>query len=70
MFAHLCCMISAVGSTKHFYSKTNQMHQCLKFIYFGMSLYMFWTVVPSIISSSILYIQHQAYVIQVMLTAC
>jgi len=41
----------------YFYSKTNKMHQCLKFIYFGMTLYMFRTVFPSIISSSSLYIR-------------
>jgi len=33
------------------------MRQCIKFIYFGVALYMFWTVFPSIISSSRLYIQ-------------
>ena len=38
------------------YSKTNQMHQCIKFIYFRKTLYMFWTVFPSVISSSRLYI--------------
>jgi len=51
-------------------SKTNQMHQCLKFIYFGMTLYMFRTVFPSIISSSRLYIQQQAFVKQTLLSAC
>jgi len=40
-----------------FYSKTNQMHQYLKYILCGMTLYMFRTVSPSIISSSRLYIQ-------------
>ena len=39
------------------YSKTNQMHQCIKFILFGVTLYMFRTVFLSIISSSSLYIQ-------------
>jgi len=47
------------------YSKTNQMHQFLKFIFFGTTLYMFRTVFPSIIRSSRLYIQHQVYGIQV-----
>ena len=35
------------------------MHQCIKFIYFRKTLYMFRTAVPSIISSSRLYIQQQ-----------
>jgi len=39
-----------------FYSKNNQMHQRLKFIYFGMTLYMFRTVFSSIIRSSRLYV--------------
>ena len=38
------------------------MHQCIKLFYFGMKLYMFLTVFPSIIRSSRLYIQQQAYV--------
>ena len=46
------------------------MQQCLKFIYFGMTLYMFRTVFPSIIRSSKLYIQQQTYVKQILLTAC
>ena len=37
--------------------------------YFGMTLYMFRTVFPSIIRSSRLYIQQQAYVKQILLTA-
>jgi len=41
----------------YFYSKTNWMHQCIKFILFGVTLYMFRTVFPSIISSSRLHIQ-------------
>ena len=45
------------------------MDQCLKFIYFGMTLYVFRTVFPSIIGSSRLYIQQQAYVNQILLTA-
>jgi len=40
-----------------FYSKANQMHQCLKFILFGVTLYMFRTVFPSIIRNSKLYIE-------------
>jgi len=43
------------------------MRQCIKFIYFGMTLYMFRTVFPSIISSSRLYIQQQAFVKQILL---
>ena len=38
--------------------------------YFGMTLYMFRTVFLSIIRSSRLYIQQQAYVRQVLLSAC
>jgi hypothetical protein len=38
------------------------MHLFLKFIYFCITLYMFRTVFPSIIRSSGLYIQQQAYV--------
>jgi len=47
---------------KHFYSKTNQMHN---FRVYWMSLYTFRTVFPSIIRSSRLYTQLQVYVIQV-----
>ena len=36
--------------------------------YFGMTLYMFRTVFPSIIRSSRLYIQQQAYVRQILLS--
>jgi hypothetical protein len=36
----------------YFYSKTNQMHQFLTFVYFWITLYMFRTVFPSIIRSS------------------
>jgi len=36
--------------------------------YFGMTLYMFRTVFPSIIRSSRLYIQQQAYVQQILLS--
>ena len=38
--------------------------------YFGMTVYMFWTVFPSIIRSSWLYIQQQAYVKKILLSAC
>jgi len=38
--------------------------------YFGMTLYMFRTVFPSIIRSSRLYIQKQAFVKQILLSAC
>jgi len=37
--------------------------------YFAMTLYMFWTVFPSIISSSRLYIQQHAFVKQILPTA-
>jgi len=40
-------------------------------IYFiGVTLYMFRTVFPSIIRSSKLYVQQQAYVKQILLSAC
>jgi len=38
--------------------------------YFGLTLYMFRTVVPSIIRSSRLYIHLQAYAKQILLSAC
>jgi hypothetical protein len=41
------------------------MQQFLKFIYFDLTLYMFRTTFPSIIRSSGLYIQQQAYVNEV-----
>ena len=53
----------------YFYSKTNQMHQCIKFILFGVTQYMFRTVFPSIISRFRLYIQQQAYVKQILQSA-
>jgi len=46
------------------------MHQCIKFILFRVTLYMFRTVFPFIISSSRLYIQQQAYVKRILLSAC
>ena len=46
------------------------MHQCIKLIYFGMALYMFRAVFPSVIKSSRLYIQQQAYVKQILLCDC
>jgi hypothetical protein len=46
------------------------MHQLLKFIYFGVTLYVFRTVFLSIIRSSRLYIQQQVYVKQILLPAC
>jgi len=50
----------------YFYSKTNQMNNISNLSYFGTTLYMFWTVFPSIIRSLRLYIQHQVHVIQVL----
>jgi hypothetical protein len=58
MFAEPCIVI-------YFYSITNQMHNISNLFYFG-TLYTFWTVSPSIISSLRLYKQHQVYVIQVL----
>ena len=51
----------------YFYGETNQMHNTANIFYFGTTLNMFWTVSPSIIRSLRLYIQHQVYVIQVLL---
>jgi len=45
------------------------MHQFFNF-FFVLALYMLRTVFPSIIRSLRLYIQHQVYVIQILLTAC
>jgi hypothetical protein len=56
--------------TTYFYSKTNQMHNISNLFYYGTILYMFRKVSPSIIRSLRLYIQHQVYVIQVLLSAC
>ena len=47
--------------------------RCISFsnlFYFVVALYIFRTVFPSIIMSLRLYIQHQAYVTQILLTAC
>ena len=53
----------------YFYSNTNYMHQYLKFILIGVTLYMFRTVLPSIIRS--LKTVHIATgVCQILLTAC
>jgi len=60
MFAGLFIVI-------YFYSKTNQMHNISNLFSFGTTIYMFRTVSPSIIRSLRLYIQHQVYVIQVLL---
>jgi len=46
----------------YFHSKTNQMHNVSGLFIFGLTLYMFQTVFPSIIRSSRLYIHHQVYV--------
>jgi len=54
----------------YFYSKTNPMHNISNLFYFGTTLYMFRTVFPSIIRSVRLYIQHQVYVKQILMTAC
>jgi len=54
----------------HFYSKTNYMHNISNLFYLGTALYMIRTVSPSIIICLRLYIQHQVYVVQVLLSAC
>jgi len=43
------------------------MHNISNLFYFGTTFYMFRTVSPSIIRSLRLYIQHQVYVIQVIM---
>ena len=58
---------SGVNKVFGFYSKTNQMHNISNLFYFGAKIYMFLTVFSSIIKSLRLYIQHQVYVIQVLL---
>jgi hypothetical protein len=57
----------AVYRVIYFYSKTHQMHNIANSFYFGTTLYTFRTISPSIIRSLRLYIQHQVYVIQVIL---
>ena len=57
------------NSQCNFYSKINKVHQFITLFYFGMTLYMFRTVFPFIIRSSRIYMQQQAYVKQIMLTA-
>ena len=42
----------------------------LIYFIFGVTLYMFRTVPPPVIRSSRLYIQQQAYVKQILLSAC
>jgi len=51
MFVGPCIVI-------YFYSKINQMHNISNLFYFGITLFMFQTVSPSIIRSLRLYIQH------------
>jgi len=51
-------------SKNYFYSKTNQMQIISHLSYFGTTLYMFRTVLPSIVKSLRLYIQH--HTIQVL----
>jgi len=52
-----------------FNSQTNEMHQFLIFILFdfGVALYVFRTVFPSIIRSQTLCIRHQVYVKQILI---
>ena len=53
----------------YFYSKTNEMHQFSNLFHFRITLYMFRTVLPSIIRSLRLYIQQQAFAKQILLLA-
>jgi len=59
---------SIISSSRLYIQLSNR--YCCLLAYFGMTLYMFRTVFPSIISSSRLYIQQQAYVKQILLSAC
>jgi len=65
-FHETCHCGPAVKEMLSFYSKTNKMHNISILLYFGITLYMFRTVFPSIIRNLRLYIQHQVYVIQVL----
>ena len=61
------------NTTNHiffFYGKTNEMHHFLKFILSCNTTLHVSEVFPSIIRSLRLYIQHQVYVKQILLTAC
>ena len=58
-----CLQADYIASTAKPTRCTNVSNLC----YFGMTLYMFRTVFPSIIRSSRLYIQQQAYVKQILL---
>jgi hypothetical protein len=53
-----------------FYSKPTRSTNVTNLFCFGMTHYMFRTVFPSIIRSSRLYIQQQAFVKQILLFAC
>jgi hypothetical protein len=50
--------------------KPNRRTNVSNLFYFGVTLYMFHTVFLSIIRSSRLYIQQQAFVKQILLSAC
>ena len=50
--------------------KANRCTIVSNLFYYGMTLYMFRTVFPSIIGSSRLYIQQHAFVKQILLSAC
>jgi len=63
-----CKGIVFLSKTNH--NKTNQIHNISNLFNFGTALYMFQTVSPPIIRSLRLYIEHQVYVIQVLLSAC
>jgi hypothetical protein len=66
--AETCRVLTFIGPciVIYFHSKTNQMHNISNLFYFGTTLYMFWTVSPSIIRSLRLYIQHHIYIIQIL----
>ena len=56
---------------RNIFLQQNQPDTSLSQIYFsGVTLYMFWTVFPPVIRSSRLYILQQAFVKQILLSAC
>ena len=73
-YLHKCSQISDVHRAVHrniiSIVKPTRCTNVSKLFYFGMTLHVFRTVFPSINSSSRLYIQQQAFVKQILLTAC
>jgi len=80
-----CCLLASGNNTVHVSDGLSVHHQQFKTVHTatgtcqtdtavcllaGITLYMFRTVFPSIINSSRLYIQQQAFVKQILLSAC